>query len=673
MQAINIIIATVILGTLLTAVTARSRKLCGAIGVVSVSVIAATLLYVAYRVFTLGTRTLAEPLMSLPTIGAQLSVSVDHLSAIFLVLIALVSFFGTLYSYRYMDIYPHQSLVRFYPFLILFIGGMIGVVTVTDMFFFYVFWEFMTLTSYFLVVFEKEDHDILQAGLKYFVMTHVGTAAMFVGTILLQTEVGSFAFLRLRDAMAVMTVGSPIKLSIILALFLLGFGTKAGMFPVGTWLPDAHPAAPSGVSAMLSGVMIKMGIYGFLRLFFFLLPVSDQTFWFGIVIAAFGVISLFMGTISAVVQHDAKRLLAFSSIGQIGYILLALGTGLAFMQINPVISAIATMAAIYHMINHSMFKSLLFMTAGSILYKTGDRDLNKIGGLYAALPSTAWVTLIAVFAIAGMPPLNGFVSKWLIYQVTILGGIRLPVFLFFGLVAIFISSVTLATLLKYFSTAFGGTMSKKMQARIRGGYDVPLSMRVAQYLPAIACVLLGLFPWVPLSIIAPALASSELGTSLPTLATLFGNSHYGLAPVLNGVQSGVWFPLTGFLVLSGCLLGALIISRLGRAETRTVPVWGGGEVYEADETRYRAGSFYIPLASYFERLVYPEMPSHKLQRPDRVYRGLDFDKVVYYPFVDFLFFFSKKFRLTHVGIPQAYLLYQVLGIVALVIIMVWLS
>ncbi|MCX5866241.1 MAG: proton-conducting transporter membrane subunit [Proteobacteria bacterium] len=673
MQVINIFIATVVLGTLLTALTARSRKLSGAIGVLSVTIITAILLYVAYRVFTLGPRTLMHPLMSLPTIGAQLSISVDHLSAIFLVLIGLVSFFGTLYSYRYMDIYPHQSLVRFYPFLILFIAGMIGVVVVTDMFFFYVFWEFMTLTSYFLVVYEKEDQDILQAGLKYFVMTHVGTAAMLIGTILLQAEVGSFAFLRLRDAMAVMIVGSPIKLSVILALFLLGFGTKAGMFPVGTWLPDAHPAAPSGVSAMLSGVMIKMGIYGFLRLFFFLLPVSNQTFGFGVVIAAFGTISLFMGTISALVQHDSKRLLAFHSIGQIGYILLGLGTGLAFLKINPVLSAIATMAAIYHVINHSMFKSLLFLNAGSIFYKTGTRDLNRLGGLYSVMPATAWMTLVASFSIAGIPPFNGFISKWLIYQTTIIGGIKLPVFIFFGLVAIFISSVTLASFLKFFSTSFGGSLGKKLASQLRPGIDVPFSMRLSQYALALFCLLLGLFPWVPLRLMYPVFGESLFGTTLPPLQQIFGNSRFGLVPVLGGGESGAWFPVTGFLVLTGCLLVALIISRLGRAGSRTVPVWSCGEVYETDEIRYRAGSFYIPLVAYFERLVYPELATHKIQRPGRAYKGLDFDKVFYYPFVDFLLLFSQKFRRTHVGIPQAYLLYQVIGIAALVAIMIWLS
>ena len=470
MVILSLFIATVFFGVVLTALSARSRPLCGAIGLLTVTVITGILFFVAYRVFTLGPQSLPEPIFAIPSLGASLSISVDHLGALFFILIGLISFLGTLYSYRYMEIYPRQSLARFYHCLILFIAGMIGVVSVTDMFFFFAFWEFMTLSSYFLVIYETEDPVSLRAGFKYFIMTHIGTVAMFIGAILLQTQVGSFAFSRLREAMAGMIETHPVQLSFILALFLLGFGTKAGMYPVGTWLPDAHPAAPSGISAILSGVMIKMGVYGFLRLFFFLLPFSNLSMAYGIVIAAFGTLSLFMGTISALMQHDSKRLLAFHSIGQIGYILLGIGTGLAFLQTNPVLSAVATMAGIYHVINHAAFKGLLFLNAGSILYKTGTRDLNQLGGLYSVMPATAWVTLIASLSIAGMPPFNGFVSKWLLYQVTILGGVRSPVFIFFGLLAIFISSVTLASFVKFFSSSFGGNMGKTIRGEAPAGF-----------------------------------------------------------------------------------------------------------------------------------------------------------------------------------------------------------
>lgn len=674
MVILSLFVATVFLGVVFTGLTARSRQLCGAIGLLTVAVITGILFFVAFRVFSIGPQSLPEPILTIPSLGASLTISVDRLSALFFILIGLISFLGTLYSYRYMEIYPGQSLARFYHCLILFVAGMVGVVSVTDMFFFFAFWEFMTLSSYFLVIYEMEDAVSLRAGFKYFVMTHIGTVAMVIGAILLQAQVGSFAFSGLREAMAGMIETHPVRLCFILGLFLLGFGTKAGMYPVGTWLPDAHPAAPSGISAILSGVMIKMGIYGFLRLFFFLLPFSTLSTAYGIVIAAFGALSLLVGTLSALMQHDSKRLLAFHSIGQIGYVLLGIGTGLAFLRTNPALSAVATMAGIYHALNHAAFKGLLFLNAGAILYKTGTRDLNQLGGLYSVMPVTAWVTLIASLSIAGIPPFNGFASKWLIYQSTILGGVGSPVFLFFGLLAVFISSVTLASFVKFFSSSFGGTMGNALEARLRPGFEVPFSMRLSQNVLALLCVLLGIFPWVPLHFILKSLTGSELGAALPASMEAFRGSWLGLSPGMGGVEgSGVWLPVVGVLVLGICLFLAFAISRSGKAGARTVPVWNCGEVYEPDEVRYRAGSFYLPFVSRFESMVRFGLPSIRMKRPDRIYRGLDFDQFLYYPFVNWFIRLSQNFRKTHLGIPQVYMLFQVLGIALVGAAILWLS
>jgi len=670
---LNALILTVLSGIILIALFARSRRICGLIGVTTVGVITGIIFYVAYRVLTLGPQTLPEPLFSITSLGADFSVSVDYLSAFFLLLIGGISFLATLYSYRYMEHYATQSLARFYHCLIFFVVGMIGVVCLTDWFFFFVSWEFMTLSSYFLVTYEKEDPVNLRAGLKYFIMTHIGTAAMFIGAIILQVEVGSFSFSRLGEAMGGMMDTSPVKLYIILALFLLGFGTKAGMFPVGTWLPDAHPAAPSGVSAMLSGVMIKMGIYGIVRFFFFLLPLSTYSWVFGIVIGALGAVSIFMGTISALLQHDSKRLLAFHSIGQIGYILLGIGTGLVFLKTNPSLSIIATLGGIFHLFNHALFKGLLFLNAGSILYKTGTRDLNNLGGLYFAMPLTAWTTLMASFSIAGIPPFNGFISKWLIYQATILGGVQIPVFILFGMVAVFISSVTLASLLKFFSSAFGGEMDKTLAKSLPPGVDVPFSMQLPQIILALSCLLFGLFPWIPIKMIYPSLIGSVYGTGFPTLTDTFGNSILGLTPHLAGTIIGAWLPILGLFLLTGCFLLAYWISRIGKPVKRAVPLWTCGEIYETEEVRLRAENYYVPLVSHFEGLVYPEPPSAKIKRPHKIYKGLDLDEVLYYPSVDLVLRFFQKFRHTHVGTPQVYLLYQMVGILILVVaILIWL-
>ena len=335
------------------------------------------------------------PLFVVPTIGAALTLHVDALSAVFLLVIAFLSVWAMLYSIEYMLPYRNEDLRRYYPFFLLFVLGMLGVVVSWDMFFFFMFWEFMTLASYVLVVFEKDSPVNLRAGLKYFLMTHVATVLMFVAAIVLwRVGGGSFGFGAMRSSLQALE-GRPIQ-HLVLALFFLGFATKAGLFPMGDWLPDAHPAAPSGVSAMLSGVMIKMGVYGLVRIFVGMLPISHASLVWGGIIASAGALSLFVGTLTALVQTDAKRLLAFHSIGQMGYICLGVGMGIAFLPISAPVAAVALMAGLYHMINHACFKGLLFLNAGSIVYRGGTRDLNRLGGLGRFMPVTAATALVGV-------------------------------------------------------------------------------------------------------------------------------------------------------------------------------------------------------------------------------------------------------------------------------------
>ena len=400
-------------------------------------------------------------LWELGFVKASLSIRVDELSALFLLLVSALSLAAAWYAVAYTR-KLEGDLRGFYPPFLLFILGMAGVVVVNDFFFFFVPWEFMALSSYLLVIYHKEKAENLAAGFKYFFITHAGTLALFCGVALLVNGGGgSFGFSDMARAMPHLLDANPALAHFALLLILLGFLVKAGGFPFGMWwLPDAHPAAPSPVSALLSGVMIKLGLYGILRVFFGILPVGPWSLSWGLTIAAFGTLSLFFGTMAALVQHDSKRLLAYHSIGQVGYMLLGFGIGLGLAASDPALAAVGLIGGLFHLINHACFKGLLFLNAGTFEYATGERDLNQLGGLNRLLPVTAVCTIVASLSIAGLPPFNGFSSKWLLYHASIWGSVHaaLP-FLFFGIAAMFISAVTLASFLKFMGSTIWGSQS----------------------------------------------------------------------------------------------------------------------------------------------------------------------------------------------------------------------
>jgi hydrogenase-4 component B len=290
--------------------------------------------------------------------------------------------------------------------------------------FFIVFWEIMTLTSWALVVYERENKESLKAGFIYFIVTHIATGCLILGAVVLYSHTSdlTFRFEALRASLTALLATNPALVHLILALFFIGFATKASTLPFGFWLPLAHPVAPSSFSAVLSGVMIKAGIYGMARLFCTILPISTCSQTWGIVIALFGTFSIFIGTMAALTQDDSKRLMAFHSIGQVGYMFLGLGAGFYFLPINPAVGTIALVGGLFHMINHSWFKSCLFLNAGAVMYKTGTRDLNKIGGLFSLMPWTGITALIASLSIGGIPPFNGFASKLVLFESSIIAG-----------------------------------------------------------------------------------------------------------------------------------------------------------------------------------------------------------------------------------------------------------
>lgn len=656
---VEISFAILTLGSLVSLLIARKRKLCGWVSFGFVSLASAMIGLAVTGAFRQAPR--EETILSLPEYGARLTLRVDPLSAIFLAILALIALLSTLYSVRYMEHYARDGVAKFYPILLICVASMIGVLVTADFFFFLILWESMTLTSYVLVTFESGNSTSQRAGLKYFIITHGATLCMVAAALLLWRASGSFSFDAIRKSLAVLLGAQPLLAHAIIFLFFVGFTTKAGILPMGDWLPDAHPVAPSGMSAMLSGALVKLGIYGLLRLFLTFLVLSPALRKWGIVLALAGAASLFVGNLTGLGESDSKRLMAFSTIGQIGYICLGLGVGIYCLDVYPALAVIALAGAILHAVNHACFKSCLFLGAGSVLYRTGQRDMDRLGGLVGSMPYTAGSTAIAALSISGVPPLNGFVSKWLIIAGCLLAGMRFPLFFVLGLVALFISLATLAMYLKVFGAVFLGKADES-----RAVNEVPTSMVVPQVALATLCILLGIFPQFALRAIAHA-----IGVAAATSAAgVDASPTWGGLILVEGSPVGFWSPIAALAALAVLALLSYAIQRAGGARTRSVPIWYCGEEHAPAEVRYPASSFYVPFKHTFEG-IYPSVKVHMPRFPVSLLRVLDFDQWLYRPTAKAFDTAAERVGRTHSGIPQVYLLWIVAGAIVVTGILLW--
>ncbi|QQS61336.1 MAG: hydrogenase 4 subunit B [Candidatus Moraniibacteriota bacterium] len=343
----------------------------------------------------------------------SLSFRIDMLSAFFIFIISLITLFCSFYGIGYIKhFYKKYSIGALGFFSHLFILGMIFVVTASNAIFFLIAWEIMSIASYFLVVYDHKDENNVKAGFLYLVMTHIGTAFILISFLLLYKFTGSFDF----EAMKLGSVAVPLFVKdIIFLCAIIGFGTKAGIVPFHIWLPAAHPAAPSHISALMSGVMIKTGIFMMIRLFLDIL--QPVPVWWGLAILIIGAVSSLLGVLYALAEHDIKRLLAYHSIENIGIILLGLGSALVFSSLHfPSLALLGLTATLFHIANHAIFKSLLFLSAGSVISQTHTRNMEEYGGLIKYMPQTAFFFLIGSMAISALPPFNGFFSEWLTFQ-----------------------------------------------------------------------------------------------------------------------------------------------------------------------------------------------------------------------------------------------------------------
>jgi hydrogenase-4 component B len=619
-QAVLVSVLTCVAGAVLTLLVSRSKMIAGWLAFLVTTGTAVLIFLAAFKVLTVGPSPHPAAFWAMPKFGFALRIYVDGLTAVFLVLAGLIAVPAALYSILYMRHYQDYGVARYYPYFLLFLAAMYGLLSTTDMmWFFFIFWQLMTLPGYALIRFEHRKRENVWAANKYLIMMQIACAATMIGAELLAVTGKAvsggtnlkYDFDTVSSNLPLMLSTHPAATALAFGLFLIGFGIKMGMWPFGqVWLPDAHPAAPSPVSAMLSGVMIKTGVYGLMRYFLWLVPISAQADYplakWGMLVAVLGTITLFTGTMQALKQEQSKRLLAFHSIGQIGYILLGTGTCMALLPVNtPAAAALATIGffgALFHVLNHGLFKGLLFLNAGSMLHATGTQDLNKMGGMMKYMPITAVTAMVASFSISGVPLFNGFVSKWSIYVAAIQGSGSAHYLVVCAVIAILTSALTLASFIKFFGVSFLSRRSVLVKARAeKHGLEVPWMMQLPQVALAILCVLLGIVPAIAFRLMQHALEASRggLGTMLANASPIVADPLRGLSEI---GSTALFAPAALVVVLGLMFLLAYGISNLGSASRRAADPWLCGYVREADCHRYVAHNFYGEIKRYFRWL-----------------------------------------------------------------------
>ncbi len=420
------------------------------------------------------------------------SVKIDTLSAFFMLVISTIAFLSAIYSLGYMkQFYGKYNIGVFGFFYNIFIASMLLVVTANNALYFLLVWEIMSLASYFLVIFEHKHEESVQAGFLYLIMTHLATGAILFGFLLLYGTSNSFDF----DAIRAQAGNLPANiLAAVSLLMIVGFGTKAGIIPFHIWLPKAHPAAPSHISALMSGVMIKTGVFMIVRLFFDLIPGTPN--WVGYLILIIGAISALLGVLYALSEHDLKKLLAYHSVENIGIIFMGIGSALIFIGLGfKSIAAIALVGALFHTMNHAIFKSLLFLSAGSVVSATHTRNIEEYGGLIKLMPFTSLFFLIGAMAISALPPFNGFASEWLVFQALFAGVVQQDmatriVFIFAIVSLAFTGGLAAACFVKAFGISFLAKPRSKESLRAK---ETGISMQFGMAVLSALCLILGVF------------------------------------------------------------------------------------------------------------------------------------------------------------------------------------
>jgi formate hydrogenlyase subunit 3/multisubunit Na+/H+ antiporter MnhD subunit len=541
---------------------------------------------------------------------------------------------------------------------------MTGVIVADDAYAFMVVWETMALASFFLVTANHRIPEIRRAGYLYLLIAHIGAIGILMCFGVLQAGTGDYTFANMRAQHL-----SPFWASVAFGLAVFGFGAKAGLVPLHVWLPEAHPAAPSPVSALLSGVMLKTAVYGLLRVTFDLL--GSPQWWWGALLLTLGLATSLAGVVFAAVQVEMKRLLAYSSIENVGLLIAGIGLATVFAAFGMLpVAALALTASLYHVATHALFKSLLFLSTGSVLHATAERNLGKLGGLIRTMPWVAWITLVGVLASAGLPPLGGFVSEWLLLQ-SFLFTIGLPHPVLNMLIPIVAALIALVaalagyTMVKFFGVIFLGQPREEKLARAHdaGGWE-----RAGMLWLAGGCIALGLLPVQVIRVIDPV-TRLLLGTGLGEAALRDG---WLLAPmsVARASYSPVVFLLGGAL---GCGLAWLLVRRLYHGRVRRAPPWDCGFPWQTARMQDTAEGLGQPIRQIFEPLfrMQRELPSPFDAHPR--YRVVVEDPIwhaLYEPVARLVGRLGAVFGLLQQGRIAVYLLYSFVTLVAL---LVWVS
>ncbi len=601
-------------------------------------------------------------LWSGPAPGVRLVVEADTLSCFFVLIVSLVGLAISIYSLGYARAYYGRKnvgvLAGLYNALLL---ATTLVCVAGNLWLFFVAWELMALLAYGLVTFEHEDRETRQAGVLYFIMAHLDAVCVLLGFLLLAQAAGDLSFASLRGNSAKLPPGLR---DAAFLLFVFGFGIKAGIVPLHIWLPVAHPVAPSNVSALMSGVLIKTGIYGLVRVCFEFL--GPPPMWWGALLLAAGTLSAVLGVLYALMEHDLKRLLAYHSIENIGIILMGVGASLMFIHTgHPVLASLALIAGLYHTINHASFKALLFLGAGAVLHSTHTRNMEEMGGLAKRMRWTAFFFLIGAVAISALPPLNGFVSEWLTYQSLLQGFGTTPslirlMFPLSGAILALTGALAAACFVKAFGITF---LAQPRSEHARHAHEAAFPMLLGQGILTAACVFLGLFPTMFLKLLDP-LTQQFTGQQLS--AQLTASEGWVLA---SGTAQGGTVSTSGIALTFLCLVPVpLVLWALfaRRARTRIGPTWDCGQRGLTPQMEYTATGFSKPLRMIFKALFRPRRevqreydfsPYFATTLRFESHTEEVFQTRIYRPLQYTVLRLSRRLRALQAGSLQAYLIY----------------